>query len=239
MTVHILVETNGTIEHQLVEITKHDAVLIDAQEKFNVVDLSTKTLGEKIKLLAEINYEPGDVVCFAGLCLRQFTKTARDLAKLKKINLIPGTGVDHRLQTIWPNKISRRLPIDKNFYAVWPSLLIIGDVETAQQGFSVIGQLIADNTQACWPHYVPEDPTLEQTLSILSIMENWQAPDWFKLVDLSIRDLEVVPVMYATHAWHDWIAFYPANGNFKLENHTQLYPVWLAGSLKPLEYWKV
>jgi len=53
MTVHILVETNGTIEHQLVEITKHDAVLIDAQEKFNVVDLSTKTLGEKIKLLAE------------------------------------------------------------------------------------------------------------------------------------------------------------------------------------------
>jgi len=49
--------------------------------------------------------------------------------------------------------------------------------------------------------------------------------------------LELAPVMYASHMWHDWIAFYPANGNFKLENHAQLHPVWLAGSTKPLEYW--
>lgn len=238
MTVHILIETNGTIEHQLIEITKHDAQLVDAQEKFNIIDLtSCSTVKDKLKILAEVAYESGDVVCFAGLCVRQFTTTVRELAKKTKTNFIPGLGVDHRLQTIWPNRISRRLPIDKNLYWAWPSLMVIGNRESASIGFHALHQLL-DDEALCWPHYVPENPTLEQVLSILSIMENWQTPEWFKLVDLSVRDLEVVPVMYATHAWHDWIAFYPANGNFKLENHTQLYPVWVAGSLKPLEYWK-
>jgi hypothetical protein len=67
---------------------------------------------------------------------------------------------------------------------------------------------------------------------------HWQAPNWFKIVDMSVRNLELAPIMYAHHMWHDWIAFYPANGNFKLENHSQIYPVWLAESEKPLEYWR-
>lgn len=66
---------------------------------------------------------------------------------------------------------------------------------------------------------------------------SWLAPDWFPVVDLSVRDLEISPVMYATNHWNDWIAFYPSNGAFKLENHAQLYPVWLDGSTKPLEFW--
>jgi len=237
MTIHIMIESKETQFQQLIKITKYDAMQVNAQEKFNIIDLSNcVTVKDKLKTLAEISYESGDVVCFAGLCVRQITTTVRELARQKKTNFIPGVGVDHRLQAIWPNRISRRLPIDKNFYRAWPSLMVIGDSESACVSFSVLQQLL-DNETLCWPHYVPENPTLEQVLSVLSLMENWQTPEWFKVVDLSVRDLEVVPVMYATHRWHDWISFYPANGNFKLENHTQLYPVWLAGSLKPLEYW--
>lgn len=236
MTVHILIESNDPVEHQLTQVTKHDALLVNAQEKFNIVNLADRTVIEKLKSLADISYEPGDAICFAGLCMRQFTQTARQLANEKKINLMPGMGVDHRLQPIWSNRISRRIPIDKNLYVAWPSLIVIGNTESAQISFTILAQLLL-NESLCWPYYVPEDPSLEQVLAILSVMEDWQCPHWFKIVDLSVRDLEIVPMMYATHAWHDWIAFYPANGNFKLENHTQLYPVWLDRSLKPLDYW--
>lgn len=231
-TIHVLVYENQT---NLYEVTKRDAQQVDTLNVYNQVNLSGSYV-EQLKVLSQIEYQPGDVICFAGACVRQFTQHISDIAKNSKLNYMPGHGVDHRGQPIPFAKISRRIPIDKNFYEVWPSLMVIGNPESARTSFETLAQL---DSSICWPHYEPENPTLEHYLSILPYaFDSWFAPHWFKIVDMSVRDLEVVPVMYATHRWHDWISFYPANKNFKLENHTQLYPVWLAGSSKPLEYWQ-
>ena len=114
--------------------------------------------------------------------------------------------------------------------------MIIGDPALAKKSFEILPEL--DST-VYWPNYTPEPGhvRIEHLLAVVAATGLWETPDWFKIVDLSVRDLELAPVMYASHMWHDWIAFYPANGNFKLENHSQLHPVWLAGSTKPLEYW--
>ena len=132
-------------------------------------------------------------------------------------------------------KINKRQPLEQNYQTAWPYLMVIGDPELAKTSFEIVEHL---DSAEYWPNYFPDAPELIHLLGVVSLTGYWQTPEWFKLVDLSIRDLEIAPVMYASHTWHDWIAFYPANGNFKLENHTQLFPVWLDESEKPLEHWK-
>ncbi len=231
MTVHILVPPG---KESMARITKEDVKQVDINQTVNLIRTEASAW-RQVKDLSNIVYEAGDIVCIAGVCPRQTTFNVANLAKLNKTNYMPGTGVDHRGVQIEPNKIQHRLPIEKNYYTAWPYLAVIGDPESAKLSFELIEHL---ESKDYWPEYVPEEVLLEHVLAIVSATGSWETPSWFKIVDMSIRDLEIAPVMYSSHAWHDWIAFYPANGNFKLENHSQLHPVWLANSEKPLEYWE-
>jgi hypothetical protein len=231
MTLHILT-LPGRTNHA--DITKIDAKFVDATMPINIVDLPDDAW-EQLKILSTLKLESGDIICRAGLCPRQTTFEIAKVAAAKKLNFMPGTGVDHRGQPIPPGKILERLPLEKNGNNIWTYLLIVGDPETAQLSFELALHL--DKTMY-WQNYEPEVPTLEHVLGVVFSTGHWHAPDWFKIVDMSVRNLELAPIMYAHHMWHDWIAFYPANGNFKLENHSQIYPVWLAESEKPLEYWR-
>lgn len=231
MTVHVLVPPG---KEALGRITKEDVKQVDVNQTVNLIS-TEESPWRQLKDLCTVSFEPGDIVCLAGLCPRQTTFKIAELAKQNKTNYMPGTGIDHRGVPIEAGKIMNRLAIEKNNYTVWPYLAVIGDPESAKLSFETIEHL---ESKDYWPEYEPETVLLEHVLAIVSVIGNWQVPDWFKVVDMSIRDLEIAPVMYSSHAWHDWIAFYPANGNFKLENHSQLHPVWLAHSEKPLEYWE-
>jgi hypothetical protein len=231
MTFHVLVPPG---KEALGRVTKEDIKQVDINQTVNLISTEDSPW-RQIKDLSNINYEAGDVICVAGLCPRQTTFGIAELAKSNKANYMPGVGVDHRGVLIEAGKIQHRLPIEKNHYTVWPYLAVIGNPETAKLSFELLEHL---ESKDYWPEYVPEVATIEHILAIVSATGYWETPDWFRVVDMSIRDLEIAPVMYSSHNWHDWIAFYPANGNFKLENHSQLDPVWLAGSEKPLEYWE-
>ena len=231
MTFHILTVDEHS-KH--VEITRKDIKFTTVDHAINIVTMEATPL-ETIKKLSAIPFEAGDVICLAGLCPRKATFTIIDLAKERKENYMPGCGVDHRGVPIGPGKIKSRLPIEKNYQEAWPWLAVIGDPESAKLSFEVLLNLTPEDY---WPVYTPETVEIPHLLSTLTMTGFWTAPAWFKVVDLSVRDLELAPVMYASHMWHDWIAFYPANGNFKLENHSQLHPVWLAQSEKPMEYWR-
>lgn len=231
MTVHVLVPPG---KEALARITKEDVKQVDINQTVNLIN-TEESAWRQLKDLSSINFEAGDIVCLAGLCPRQTTFNIANIAKENKTNYMPGVGVDHRGIPIEVYKIQNRLPIEKNNYTVWPYLAVIGDPEAAKLSFEIIEHL---ESSSYWPEYVPETVTIEHVLAIVAGTGYWETPDWFKVVDMSIRDLEIAPIMYSSHNWHDWIAFYPANGNFKLENHSQLYPVWLAGSEKPLEYWE-
>lgn len=233
MTLHIIAPPDSA-DH--VKITSMDAKFVNASIEINIVDVSADPY-EQIKKLATVDYNSGDVVCMAGLCPRHHTFLVAELAKSKKENYMPGCGVDHRSVELEPNKINFRKPIEANGHTAWPYVMVIGDPDLAKKSFELLPEL---DTSLYWSEYVPEEGTLmlEHLLAVVASTGLWETPNWFKVVDLSVRDLELAPVMYASHMWHDWIAFYPSNGNFKLENHTQLSPVWLAGSTKPLEYWK-
>lgn len=231
MTVHVLVPPG---KESLGRITKEDVKQVDVGQSVNLISTEDSPW-RQLKDLSNIAFESGDIVCIAGLCPRQTTFKIAELAKNNQANYMPGVGTDHRGVPIEPGKILHRLPIEKNHYTVWPYLAVIGNPETAKLSFEILEHL---ESADYWPEYVPEVPTIEHILAIVSATGYWETPKWFKVVDMSIRDLEIAPVMYSSHNWHDWIAFYPANGNFKLENHSQLHPVWLAGSEKPLEYWE-
>jgi hypothetical protein len=233
MTLHIIAPPDSD-EH--VGITSMDAMHVNASVEINVVNVDLDPYSQ-IKQLASLELKAGDIICLAGTCTRQTTVAMAEIATTEKVNLMPGTGVDHRGVPIEAHKINSRAPIEKNGMTAWPYIMVIGDPELAKKSFEILPEL---DPALYWANYVPEsnDLKIEHLLAILPATGLWAAPDWFKVVDLSVRDLELAPVMYASHMWHDWIAFYPANGNFKLENHSQLYPVWLAGSTKPLEYWK-
>jgi len=233
MTIHIIAPP-GFDEH--VKITSLDAKLVNASVELNVINVEAEPYSQ-IKLLAGLDLAPGDIICMAGTCTRQSTTAIAELAVAKQINLMPGAGIDHRGVPIEPHKINARAAIEKNNNIAWPYLMVIGDPALAKKSFEILPEL--DST-VYWPNYTPEPEQvrIEHLLAAVAATGLWETPDWFKIVDLSVRDLELAPVMYASHMWHDWIAFYPANGNFKLENHSQLHPVWLAGSTKPLEYWK-
>ncbi len=219
---------------RLAEVSKIDIGFVSPGAKVEFVKVDDVPLSQ-LKTIAGLNLESGDVICLAGLCVRRTTLDVIELARQTKLNYMPGAGVDHRSVPIPPGKISVRQPIEKNYQTSWPYLMIIGEPETAKLSFDLFDKL---DPADYWANYVPDMPELLHLLGVVSATGFWQTPEWFKLVDLSIRDLEIAPVMYASHTWHDWIAFYPANGNFKLENHSQLFPVWLAGSEKPLEHWK-
>lgn len=232
MTLHII--TPPDLEDHA-RITSMDAKFVNASVEINIVNVEADPYSQ-IRQLATLDLKAGDIVCLAGTCTRQTSVAIAELAATSKINLMPGTGTDHRGVPIEPHKINARAAIEKNDIAVWPYLMIIGDPDLAKKSFELLSEL---DSALYWPNYVPEPDQVrvEHLLAAVAATGLWETPDWFKIVDLSVRDLELAPVMYASHMWHDWIAFYPANGNFKLENHSQLHPVWLAGSTKPLEYW--
>lgn len=219
---------------KLASVSKLDASFLSPSTKVEIVNVSDSPF-EQLKALLGLNLQAGDVICQAGLCIRRTVLEIAEIAKSSKQNYMPGEGVDHRGVPIEAGKIQHRLPIEKNGQEAWPYVMIIGNPETAKTSFEVFESLEPD---LYWHTYTPEIPTLSHILGVVSLTGFWEMPKWFKVVDLSIRDLEIAPVMYASHMWHDWIAFYPANGNFKLENHAQLHPVWMASSEKPLEHWK-
>lgn len=230
-TVYVLVPPG---KENNAKITKEDINIADINVNVKLIHTQADLKTQLDDLIA-IPFESGDVFCLAGLCPRRTTYDFAQLAKSRQENYMPGIGVDHRGVPIEPFKIQHRLAIEKNNYTVWPYLAIIGDPESAILSFKLLSLLRVEDF---WPNYIPEVASLTHMLAIAATAGNWYTPDWFKVVDMSIRDLEIAPIMYSSHAWHDWIAFYPANGNFKLENHSQLYPVWLADSEKPLEYWQ-
>ena len=222
-------------EDSLAEVSRLDISFVQPGAKVELVKIESTDPAEQLKAIASLNFESGDVLCLAGLCVRRTTLDVIELAKQSKLNYTPGHGMDHRGVEIPPGKISIRQSIEKNCQSTWPYLLVVGDPESAKLSFDLFQHLDPNDY---WPNYVPDPVDLLHLIGVVVSTGYWQSPDWFKLVDLSIRDLEIAPIMYASHTWHDWIAFYPANGNFKLENHSQLSPVWLAGSTKPLEHWK-
>ena len=234
MTLHIIAPPGS---EDSVKITSIDAKFVYASVEINVIEVD-KDPYEQIKKLATIDYKPGDIIAMAGCCTRQHTNLIAELAIQTKTNIMPGTGVDHRGVEIEPNKINFRKPIEANEQTAWPYLMVVGDPEMAKKSFEIFPEL---DSSLYWPNYVPDPEAvrLEHLLGAIAATGLWETPEWFKIVDTSVRDLEIAKVMYASHMWHDWIAFYPSNGNFKMENHAQLYPVWLAGSTKPLEYWKL
>lgn len=232
MTLYIIAPPDSD---QLVQVTSIDAKLVNASVEISVLPVDSDPY-KQVAQLATVNFKSGDIVCMAGVCVRQTTIGIAETAISTKINLMPGCGVDHRGVEIEAGKINSRSVIEKNHSTAWPYVMIIGNPEAARLSFELLPHM---DSAAYWPNYVPEpdDIQLQHLLSAVSMTGLWETPNWFKIVDLSVRDLELAPVMYASHMWHDWIAFYPANGNFKLENHAQLMPVWMAGSVKPLEYW--
>jgi hypothetical protein len=231
MTFYVIVPPG---KDRLAEVSKIDIGFVSPGARVELVKVDDIPLSQ-LDTIASLNLESGDVVCFAGLCVRRTTLDVIELAKNNKLNYMPGAGVDHRGVVIPAGKINKRQPIEQNYQTAWPYLMVVGDPELAKESFKLFEHL---DSADYWPNYVPDSPELIHLLGVISLAGNWQLPEWFKLVDLSIRDLEIAPVMYASHTWHDWIAFYPANGNFKLENHSQLFPVWLDGSEKPLEHWQ-
>ena len=234
MTLHIIAPPDSA-DH--VKITSTDIKFVNASIEINVIDVPVDPY-EQIKALTTIEFKAGDILCMAGLCVRQHTLLIAELATSTNLNYMPGLGIDHRGVPLEKNKINFRKAIEANEQTAWPYVMVIGNPELAKKSFELFAEI---DSSLYWHTYVPEPDTvrLEHLLSAIAYTGLWETPDWFKVVDTSVRDLELAPVMYASHMWHDWIAFYPSNGNFKLENHTQLHPVWLAGSTKPLEYWKV
>jgi len=231
MTVHILTAT-GRDEHAT--ISKFDIKFVDASMPVNIINVDADPY-KQIKALATIDYKAGDIICIAGTCLRHTPFEIAKIAAANNINYMPGTGVDHRGVTIQSGKIYSRNAIEKNYSTAWPYIMIVGNPESAKLSFEIFEEILSE---LYWPNYVPEVIAIEHLLAAVAAAGHWETPEWFKIVDMNIRDLELAHVMYASHNWDDWIAFYPSNGNFKLENHAQLLPVWLADSTKPLEYWK-
>ena len=231
MTVYVIDNANNP---RLFDVTQADI-------KFHNPHLGAERLpaysdpAEQLKCLQSLPLDAGDIICFAGIALRRHTWLMKDIAVERSWNLMPGQIVDHRLVPIEAGKAFKRRPQDMNNHVGSPYVMIIGNPLTAVESWSMIQNFAPEDV---WPQYLPEQPTIHHWLSATAALcPGWLTPDWFPVVDTSVRDLEIAPVMYASNHWTDWIAFYPANGNFKLENHSQLYPVWLDETEKPLEYW--
>lgn len=231
MTIYII---NDSDDDNLALVTERDLEIQDIKMTISRIDLPGEPK-DQIKRLVNLNLSDGDIICFAGSVLRILIWDFLDTANRSKHNIMPGKLVDHRSFPIPNGMFFSRKPQEENDYPGIPYVMLIGDAEGAKESWSIIDFLDEDQV---WNRYKPETLTLKHWLSAAaSLHASWQTPDWFPIVDLSIRDLEISPVMYSTNHWSDWISFYPAKGNFKLENHVQLLPVWLDRSTKPLEYW--
>jgi len=231
MTVHILVAPGQEAQ---AEVTKFDILFSCPSVYINCISLDADPFAQ-VAHLGTLNYEAGDVILIAGVCPRVVTFEIAKIAIEKKQNYMPGKGVDHRGVELATGIFKQRLPIENNNYTVWPYIAVIGNPESAKLSFQLVALMDQDEY---WSAYKPEIPTLLHLLAVLLATGLWESPDWFELVDMSNRDLDISSTMYTSNVWDEWISFYPANKNFKLENHAQIRPVWLDGSEKPLEYWK-
>jgi hypothetical protein len=232
MTVYII---ENKQQPKLTDVTIYDIKLRDSQIHPVVLDEEETSLSQ-LKALSSLNLTAGDIVCFSGIALRSLTWNMIDIAVDKKLNLMPGQLVDHRLLPIDNGKFFRRRPQEINGHLGIPYVMLVGNPIGVLESWQVVQEIPPEEI---WSNYLPDSPTIFHYLSAAAALHSsWLTPNWFPIVDMTVRDLELMPVMYATNRWEDWIAFYPANGNFKLENHTQLNPVWFDSSEKPLEYWK-
>jgi hypothetical protein len=231
MTVFVIVKPGFD---ELAEATRYDCGFISASTRVEFVHVNSNPM-EQLRSICALSIESGDLICLAGVCPRhvgfQFAQLAKDTSR----NYMPGQGINHQGTPIEENKIQSRLAIEKNYQTAWPYIMAIGHPESAIESFDVIRDLEVD---VAWPEYVPDSPLLEHLLSVSATVGEWEVPDWFRIVDLSMQDLELNPMMNSTCQWNEWISFYPANKTFKLENHAQLDPIWLAGIATPLEHWR-
>ena len=219
---------------ELYNVTKEDILTINSDiETVYVELLEDSPIGQLLEL-SRVPLEDGDILCEAGLAPRPLSFKVLELAKEKKENIVPGKIVDHRLLEIPKKKLLKRKVQEENNQTSVPYIMLIGDSMSAVESFMLVANF---KEEELWVDYLPEKSGLQHWLSAMaSLFPSWKSLNSFPLVDLSIRDLETDPVMYATNTWHDWISYYPSNGNFKLENHIQLFPVWLDNSKKTLEY---
>lgn len=232
MTVYVL---DNRQRPKLFDVTRHDIKFHDPHSEIVRLESQTSAI-DTLNQLSSLPLNSGDIICYAGLAPRRHTWTMTKIAQDKQLNLMPGRLIDHRCVDIDSGKFFKRKPQEENGHLGAPQLMVIGNPLTAVESWQTIQQFTPEEI---WSNYLPDQPELSHWLSaVASLLPGWLTPDWFPLVDTTVRDLEIAPVMYATNHWSDWIAFYPANGNFKLENHSQLYPVWLDYSEKPLEYWR-
>ena len=232
MTVYVI---DNKQQPNLAKVTVYDIKLHDPHLNPIIVN-QEENPADQLKALAQLDLNNGDIICFSGLVLRPMTWAMIDHAVNLQKNLMPGQTVDHRLIKIEQGKFFRRRTQEQNEHTGIAYLMIIGDAAGAIESWNTVLELPPEEI---WSKYLPETLSVQHWLSAAAeLHSSWITPNWFKIVDMSIRDLELAPVMYASNRWEDWIAFYPANGNFKLENHSQLNPVWLDSSEKPLEYWK-
>lgn len=188
MTFYIIVPPG---KDRLAEVSKIDIGFVSPGARVELVAVDDTPLSQ-LNTIASLSLESGDVICFAGLCVRRTTLNVIELSKNNKLNYMPGAGVDHRGVHIPIGKINKRQAIEQNYQTTWPYLMVIGDPESAKDCFKLFEHL---NPADYWPNYVPEKPELMHLLGVIALAGNWQSPEWFKLVDLSIRDLEIAPVM--------------------------------------------
>jgi len=149
MTIHIIAPPDSE-EH--VKITSLDATLINASVELNVVNVE-KDPYSQIKRLSTLDLEAGDIICMAGTCTRQSTVAIAQHAAATQLNLMPGTGIDHRGVPIEPYKINARAAIEKNNNIAWPYIMIIGNPELAKKSFKILPNL---DSALYWPNYMPE-----------------------------------------------------------------------------------
>jgi hypothetical protein len=218
----------------LYNVTKEDVLTINNDVETIYIELLEDNPKKQLLELSRIPLEDGDILCQAGLAPRPLSFKLLEIAKENKENIVPGKLVDHRLLEIPNKKLLKRKVQEENNQTSIPYIMLIGDSMSAVESLMLIANF---KEEQLWTNYLPEKSDLQHWLSaMVSLLPSWTSLDTFPLVDLSIRDLETDPVMYATNTWHDWISYYPSNGNFKLENHVQLFPVWLDNSKKTLEY---
>lgn len=225
------------IEHPLdplvTDITARDIEKQGRTDTVKIVEFAEDPR-EQLESLSRQPIKDGDIVCFGGTALRTKVWDLSDLATGMRKNLMPGRANDHRGVQIPDGKFLHRKAQEQNGYPGIPYVMVLGDAKSARQSWKTVFDL---DDGLLWKDYRPETLTSMHWLSAAALDPSWLVVDWFRVVDLSRQDLEVTPTTYATQQWHDWLAFFPANGRFKIENHAQLDPVWLDSSTKVMEHW--
>ena len=92
MTFYVIVPPG---KDRLAEVSKIDIGFVSPGAQVELINVDDIPLSQ-LNAIASLNLESGDVVCFAGLCVRRTTLDVIELAKNNKLNYMPGAGVDHR-----------------------------------------------------------------------------------------------------------------------------------------------